>query len=165
MPPTSAARRALVTGIAGQDGGYLAEQLLADGYAVFGLVRPEARRRAEALPWLHGVEVLEGDLRDTASIDRALADARPDELFNLASYSQPGRAWSEPEPSADVNALGFSLNEPTRMGRRPNPPTRNAPTEPNAVNPPTCQRIERANPRTRERSERGTRERANARTR
>src|SRR5205823_9192527 len=80
----------------------------------------EARRRAKALPWLHGVELLEGDLRDTTSIDRALADARPDELFNLASYSQPGRAWSEPEPSADVNALGpLRLLEAIRTSGRP----------------------------------------------
>jgi GDPmannose 4,6-dehydratase len=106
VPPAKAARRALVTGIAGQDGGYLAEQLLADGYTVFGLVRPDARARAEALPWLSGVQLLDGDLRDAESLERALAASAADELFNLASYSQPGRAWTEPEASADVNALG-----------------------------------------------------------
>jgi GDPmannose 4,6-dehydratase len=101
-----AGRRALVTGIAGQDGGYLAEQLLADGYQVFGLVRGDARERAARLPWLNGVQLLIGDLRDPLSVDRALDDAAPDELYNLASYSQPGRAWTQPEESADVNALG-----------------------------------------------------------
>lgn len=108
VAPSSAgsARRALVTGIAGQDGGYLAEQLLADGYRVFGLVRADARAKAESLPWLSGVDLVEGDLRDTASLGRAVETAAPDEVYNLASYSQPGRAWSEPEASADVNAVG-----------------------------------------------------------
>ncbi len=78
MPPAKAARRALVTGIAGQDGGYLAEQLLYDGYAVFGLVRPDARARAEALPWLSGVQLLDGDLRDAKSLERALAASAAD---------------------------------------------------------------------------------------
>jgi GDPmannose 4,6-dehydratase len=100
------ARRALITGIAGQDGGYLAEQLIADGYKVFGLVRADSRERAARLPWLAGVELVEGDLRDTASLRAALASAAPDELYNLASHSQPGRSWSEPEASADVNAVG-----------------------------------------------------------
>ena len=99
-------RRALVTGAAGQDGGYLCEQLLAEGCRVWGLIRPGTRARAEALPWLAGVTLLEADLTDADSLARALAEADPGELYNLASVSQPGRAWSEAEASADANALG-----------------------------------------------------------
>jgi GDPmannose 4,6-dehydratase len=98
--------RALVTGAAGQDGGYLCEQLLAEGRRVWGLVRPGTSARAGALPWLRGVALIEGDLTDRASLARALAEADPDELYNLASVSQPARSWSEAEASADANALG-----------------------------------------------------------
>ena len=119
VPPTEA-RRALITGVAGQDGGYLAEQLLADGHRVFGLVRADQRARAAALPWLRSVDFVEGDLRDGASLERAIGAAQPDEVYNLASYSQPGRAWSEPEASADVNALGpLRLLEAIRRADRP----------------------------------------------
>jgi GDPmannose 4,6-dehydratase len=118
--PLTEPRRALITGVAGQDGGYLAEQLLADGHRVFGLVRGDQRDRAAALPWLHGVQLVDGDLRDAASLERALAESAPDELYNLASYSQPARAWSEPEASAEVNALGpLRLLEAIRKSGRP----------------------------------------------
>jgi len=100
-------RRALVTGVGGQDGGYLAEQLLADGYQVWGLVRgPAGLARARACPWLAGVELIEGDLAETASLRRALETAAPDEVYNLGAQSSPGRSWDEPEASAEVNALG-----------------------------------------------------------
>lgn len=99
-------RRALVTGTAGQDGGYLCEQLLAEGCRVWGLIRPGTRARAEALPWLDGVTLIEGDLTDRDSVADAVAVANPDELYNLASVSQPARSWSEAESSADANALG-----------------------------------------------------------
>jgi GDPmannose 4,6-dehydratase len=99
-------RRALVTGAAGQDGGYLCEQLLADGYRVWGTVRPGTLARAEALSWLAGVTLLEADLTDRDSLARAFGAADPQELYNLASVSQPARSWSEAEASADANALG-----------------------------------------------------------
>jgi GDPmannose 4,6-dehydratase len=111
-------RRALITGVAGQDGGYLAEQLRAEGCRVWGLVRD--LYRAAPQPWLEGVELIEGDLRRGGSLERALEIAQPDEVYNLASYSQPARAWTEPEESADVNALGvLRLLEALRCLGRP----------------------------------------------
>jgi GDPmannose 4,6-dehydratase len=106
VPPSS--RRALVTGVVGQDGGYMAELLLHEGYQVYGLMRGGGARsgRFGQMPWLSDVQLIEGDLRDSLSLVRALDQSAPDEVYNLASYSQPGRAWSEPEASADVNALG-----------------------------------------------------------
>jgi GDPmannose 4,6-dehydratase len=92
--------------VAGQDGGYMAEQLLAEGRRVWGMVRPGGLARAAELPWLRGVELVEGDLADRASLERAFAAADPVEVYNLASFSQPGLAWSDPEASANVNALG-----------------------------------------------------------
>jgi GDPmannose 4,6-dehydratase len=92
--------------VAGQDGGYLAEELLATGRRVWGLVRPGGLSRAAQLPWLRGVELIEGDLVDRASLARAFAAADPHEVYNLASFSQPGLAWSDAEASANVNALG-----------------------------------------------------------
>ncbi|HEV8634719.1 MAG TPA: GDP-mannose 4,6-dehydratase [Chloroflexota bacterium] len=107
MTPTNPlGRRALVTGVAGQDGGYMAEQLLAEGRRVWGLIRPGGLARAAELPWLRGVELIEGDLADRASLARAFAAADPEEIYNLASFSQPSLAWSDPEASANVNALG-----------------------------------------------------------
>jgi GDPmannose 4,6-dehydratase len=105
--PVARGRRALITGIAGQDGGYLAEQLLADGYRVYGLVRAGASaERARAMPWLADTHLLEGDLRDGQAICRALDIAAPDEIYNLASFSAPARAWTDAEACADVNAMG-----------------------------------------------------------
>jgi GDPmannose 4,6-dehydratase len=105
-PTSPLGPRALVTGVAGQDGGYMAEQLLADGRRVWGMVRPGGLARAAQLPWLRGVELVEGDLADRASLERVFAAADPAEVYNLASFSQPGLAWSDPETSANVNALG-----------------------------------------------------------
>src|SRR5205085_2097366 len=103
----SSSRRVLITGIGGQDGGYLAEQLLADGQPVWGMVRgPEGLARARALPWLAGAELIEGDLADSGSLRRVLEEVAPDEIYNLAAQSIPGRSWDDPEASAEVNALG-----------------------------------------------------------
>ncbi|HEY3111070.1 MAG TPA: GDP-mannose 4,6-dehydratase [Chloroflexota bacterium] len=106
MSPTSS-RRVLITGIGGQDGGYLAEQLLAEGHEVWGMVRgPAGLARARALPWLARAHLVEGDLAEAASLRRVLEAAAPDELYNLAAQSIPGRSWDDPEASAEVNALG-----------------------------------------------------------
>jgi GDPmannose 4,6-dehydratase len=100
-------KRALVTGVGGQDGGYMAEQLVAEGHDVWGMVRgPAGLARARASPWLSDVHLVEGDLADAASVRRVLDVASPDEIYNLAAQSIPGRSWDEPEASAQVNALG-----------------------------------------------------------
>lgn len=93
--------RALVTGVTGQDGSYLAEQLAADGHEVFGLVR--RHRPAPA-----GVRYLVGDLLDEPSLEQALRTARPDEVYNLAAVTAPGAGWGAPQPPllADVTGVG-----------------------------------------------------------
>jgi len=85
----------------------MAEQLMAEGCQVWGTVRgPEGRARAEGCPWLAGVSFVEADLCDRDSLHRALDEAAPDEIYNLASESRPGRSWEEPESAANANALG-----------------------------------------------------------
>lgn len=93
--------RALITGATGQDGWYLSEILGADGYELFGLVTADD---AEQLP--PGVAPLVGDMRDTASLVRALEESAPHEVYNLASISSVAQSWQDPELVADVNGLG-----------------------------------------------------------
>lgn len=106
-PSSPESRRALITGVGGQDGGYLAEMLLSEGYVVAGLVHGEiGLARTRALPQLRGVDLIDGDMRDRASLERAMTRARPTEVYNLASFSEPSRAWTDAEASANVNGLG-----------------------------------------------------------
>jgi len=93
-------RRVLVTGVTGQDGSWLAEQLLAEGDRVFGLVRPGSR---STIP---GLTILEGDLRDAASLRRAVDAAEPDEVYHLAAATFVPGAWDNPDEVLDVNAAG-----------------------------------------------------------
>lgn len=92
--------RALITGVLGQDGSYLAEQLLADGHEVFGTTR----RSNATSP----AQLIVADLLDQESLERALTRSRPDVVFNLAAVTSPGGAWGTPQPPllADVTALG-----------------------------------------------------------
>jgi len=98
---SSSARTALITGITGQDGGYLAELLTGKGYRVSGLVRS-----GSPTPPLAGVDLVEGDLTDRDSLARALDRIAPDEVYNLASQSQVGVSFEKPEWTADVNGMG-----------------------------------------------------------
>jgi GDPmannose 4,6-dehydratase len=83
--------RALILGITGQDGYYLAEQLLNSGHQVFGVVRrPKA--------WPLGAKLFAGDLLDRRSLEQALIEAEPDEVYNLAAVTSPGGAWGRPNP-------------------------------------------------------------------
>jgi GDPmannose 4,6-dehydratase len=93
--------RAFITGVTGQDGSYLAEQLASDGHEVFGLVR---RHR----PAPGRVRFLVGDMLDQPSLEAALHVARPDEVYNLAAVTAPGGGWGSPQPPllADVTAVG-----------------------------------------------------------
>ncbi len=109
-------KRALITGIGGQDGSYLAELLLERGYAVAGLVRPGA----DEYPNLHRVrdriELLEADLLDQHSVARALEAAQPGEVYNLASPSFVPASWERPVETAEFAAVGAtSLLEAIRM--------------------------------------------------
>jgi GDPmannose 4,6-dehydratase len=90
--------RAFVTGIGGQDGGYLAERLLADGVEVHALAHAD-----EAPPDLPGVELHTGDLTRTDDVRALLVDLAPDEVYNLAALSSVARSWSEPDLTAQVN--------------------------------------------------------------
>jgi GDPmannose 4,6-dehydratase len=100
-------RRALITGIRGQDGSYLAELLLAKGYEVHGLVR---RRGDGPGPNLGAVwdrlVPHEGDLADGPSLRRAVLEAQPDEVYNLGAMSRVPVSWERAAESADCNALG-----------------------------------------------------------
>ena len=103
-----AARRALITGIAGQDGSYLAELLVGKGYEVFGLVRgsPESDRPNLAAV-RHELELLQGDLRDEGALPAALERSRPDELYNLAAGSFVPASWEA--PAATIELMGASV--------------------------------------------------------
>ncbi len=102
-------RRALITGISGQDGSFLAEFLLHKGYEVFGLVR---RTSIYSLDRLDGFEqqltLLPGDLLDASSLMSVLERARPHEVYNLAAQSFVPTSWSEPVSTAEVTALGVT---------------------------------------------------------
>lgn len=102
-----AARRALITGITGQDGSYLAEHLLELGYEVFGLVRQVSSDATARLRSVRDrVTLLRGDLLDQGSLYRAVDASRPDEVYNLAAQSFVGRSWTEPVHTAEVTGLG-----------------------------------------------------------
>jgi GDPmannose 4,6-dehydratase len=100
------ARRALITGVTGQDGLFLAELLLDKGYEVFGLVRPESLRTERLAIEVPGVRAVPGDLRDMSSLVRALEHSAPDEVYNLAATSFVGSSWELAELNAETTAMG-----------------------------------------------------------
>ena len=101
------AKRALITGITGQDGQYLAEFLKSKGYDVFGLVAGQANPRlddmVEHFPY---IEPLSGDLRDLSSLIAAVEWAQPDEVYNLGAISFVALSFKQPELTAEVTGLG-----------------------------------------------------------
>lgn len=102
-------KRALITGITGQDGSYLAEFLLEKGYEVHGMVRRSATERRERLVHLEGhphVHLHYGDLADSLSIVRIIGLVKPDEIYNLAAQSHVKVSFEVPEYTADVVATG-----------------------------------------------------------
>ena len=103
------ARRALITGITGQDGSYLAELLLEKGYEVFGLLRRSSTEGLERIAHIASeLCLLRGDLLDQTSLTRALAEARPREVYNLAAMSFVPTSWQEPVLTAEFTALGVT---------------------------------------------------------
>jgi len=101
--------RALITGIAGQDGSYLAEFLLAKGYEVAGLIRRGRTEYYERIAHIQDrLQLHEGDVLDQISLTGALQKFEPDEVYNLASQSSVFRSWAEPILTGEINALGVS---------------------------------------------------------
>jgi GDPmannose 4,6-dehydratase len=99
-------KRALITGITGQDGSLLAEFLLQKGYEVFGLARRESWYRPNNASHLADrVKIVFGDVSDGLDIASALQDAQPDEVYNLASQSRPGESWARAPETLQVNGL------------------------------------------------------------
>ena len=100
---------ALVTGITGQDGSYLAEFLLSKGYRVYGLVRRSSTLNFERLTHIQDqIELLPGDLLDQNSLISALKQANPSEVYNLASQSFVPTSWNQPVLTGEFTALGVS---------------------------------------------------------
>ena len=102
-------KRALITGITGQDGSYLAEFLLDKGYEVHGLVRRSSVHGTERIDHLLADDLItlhDGDLSDSTSIVRVVSSVQPDEIYNLAAQSHVGVSFDAAEYTGDVDALG-----------------------------------------------------------
>jgi GDPmannose 4,6-dehydratase len=103
------AKRALITGITGQDGSYLAELLLEKGYTVFGMVRRTSKDTYERIEHLlPRITIKQADLLDQLSLIRVLEESRPHEVYNLAAQSFVPTSWSQPVLTAEFTALGVT---------------------------------------------------------
>jgi GDPmannose 4,6-dehydratase len=103
------AKKALITGITGQDGSYLAEFLLSQGYEVFGLVRRTSTVKYERIQHIQDdITLLQGDMSDQTSLTSAIKAAQPDEVYNLAAQSFVQTSWGQPVFTGDVTALGVT---------------------------------------------------------
>ena len=101
--------RALITGVTGQDGSYLAELLLAKGYEVVGMVRRTSHHSYERIEHLlDRIEIVAADLLDQHSLTVVLQDTRPDEVYNLAAQSYVPTSWSQPVLTGEFTALGVT---------------------------------------------------------
>ncbi len=102
-------RTALITGITGQDGSYLAELLLAKGYRVVGVVRRSSTTPYERIAHLvDRIELVSADLLDQTSLTDAVQAARPDEIYNLAAQSFVQTSWAQPVLTGEFTALGVT---------------------------------------------------------
>ncbi len=102
-------KRALITGITGQDGSYLAECLLKKDYEVFGLVRRSSTVNYERIHHIQDqITLVSGDILDQTSMTRALGEIRPQEVYNLAAQSFVQTSWTQPVFTSDVTALGVT---------------------------------------------------------
>ena len=102
-------RRALITGITGQDGSYLAELLLDKDYEVAGVTRRSSTEHLERIEHLlDRVTLVQGDLLDSVSLTRALEEVRPAEVYNLAAQSFVPTSWNQPVLTAEFTALGVT---------------------------------------------------------
>ncbi len=106
-------RTALITGITGQDGAYLAQLLLSKGYQVFGLARRSSTADVNLtrLKWLgieKDVQIVDGDLQDLSGLVRTITTIKPDEVYNLAAQSFVTSSWQQPILTGQVTALGVT---------------------------------------------------------
>lgn len=100
-------KKALITGITGQDGSYLAELLLKKGYEVYGMTRRSSTDNLERIGHIKDrLKFVQGDLTDQSSLDEAILTAKPDEVYNLAAQSFVPVSWNQPALTADVTGLG-----------------------------------------------------------
>lgn len=100
-------KRALITGITGQDGSYMAEFLLKKKYKVFGLERRSSQKNRENIKHiLDKIELVSGDLLDEGSLIRAIKEVKPDEVYNLAAQSFVAESWKQPVYTGEVTGLG-----------------------------------------------------------
>ncbi|MBQ6775498.1 MAG: GDP-mannose 4,6-dehydratase [Synergistaceae bacterium] len=102
-------KKSLITGVTGQDGSYLAELLLTKGYDVHGVVRRSSTERRERIEHIEGRENFHlhyGDMTDSMSLVKIVAEVRPDEIYNLAAQSHVQVSFDVPEFTADADALG-----------------------------------------------------------
>jgi len=104
-----AAKRALITGITGQDGSYLAELLLERGYEVHGMVRRASTEKFDRIERVRDrISLHQGDLLDHRSLTDTLKHARPDEIYNLAAMSFVGLSWIQPVLTAEFSGVGVA---------------------------------------------------------
>jgi GDPmannose 4,6-dehydratase len=102
-------KRALITGVTGQDGSYLAEFLLEQGYEVIGMVRRSSTVNFERIAHIQDhIELVAGDLLDEVSLIAVLRDHRPSEVYNLAAQSFVQTSWSQPVLTGETTALGVT---------------------------------------------------------
>ncbi len=103
------ATRALITGITGQDGSYLAEFLLSKGYDVYGMVRRSSSETTQRVDHIRDqITFMQGDLLDQASLVKVIEESRPDEVYNLAAQSFVPTSWNQPVLTGEFTGLGVS---------------------------------------------------------
>lgn len=100
-------KKALITGITGQDGSYLSELLLEKGYEVYGMVRRASVERFDRIAHIQDrVNLVQGDLTDQSSLDEAVKTIQPDEVYNLAAQSFVPTSWNQPTLTGEVTGIG-----------------------------------------------------------
>ncbi|MCZ2838595.1 GDP-mannose 4,6-dehydratase [Modestobacter sp. VKM Ac-2985] len=110
-------KRALITGITGQDGLYLSELLLSKGYEVYGLIRGQNNPKLDLVrQTVPDVKLLTGDITDLSSLIRAFSEAQPDEVYNLGAISFVAYSWENARLTSDVTGIGvLNMLEATRL--------------------------------------------------
>jgi len=102
-------KKAMITGITGQDGSYLSELLLEKGYQVYGMVRRSSVENFDRIEHIKDkLRLIQGDLTDQSSLDEAIKTAKPDEVYNLGAQSFVPTSWNQPVLTADVDGLGVT---------------------------------------------------------